>query len=780
MSTVAKFDQREASVVVIGGGIGGCCVAYHLADLGLKNVLLLERSMLSSGTTWHSTGNMETYRDDPLIFEMVRYAAEIYPKLATKLKCDIGWRNVGRVMYTDNEERWQVLQTLPELGRARGIELELLQPRGLVDRLPIIAADELIGGIWVPSDARVNPTDAVMLFANAAKQRGVKIHSDCEVSRILMRDGVVQGVETKAGVIHCETVVVAAGMWSAEILRSSDLALPLYALEHQYIMTNSQGVDRNLPLFLSFDDHLYGREEVGGLMIGSLDDNAIPLSLSELPQNFSFALLSERWDQFEPYLQTAMRRFPTLRTATIKMLLNGPESFTPDGQMLLGPAPGMSGLYVSCGFNSNGMALAPAAGRYIAEWIVDGAPSADVAKLDARRFSAVQCDENYLRERVTEIPAYHCRLHAPGEDFTTARNVRCSPLHSQLAAAGAQFSPVAAWETPVWFTSSRDSAAGSWLDSVAQEAKAAAQAVLVVDRSTDVKILVEQPEAFECLVEKGSHLWPQSTLVRPLTGGVGEVEALVRRLPEATGRLLVTSSPDQSTRVLEWFRIVAKHASIAYSDVTGAYAILELLGPKRREFVDRLRSVLCAGLDDWQASRIDGAALSVHEDVLGGSTWMTMPTGAAERLWPHLVSVGKEFDLRAGGTFACEAIRIDRGIPTFGREASPARFVRELAPGAPRYTSEGGAAAPRTHRNGVLVPFSSSLPLLGFGGREAVLLRGDTVGEITSRVRLSGWPAALALGIVDLGVREEDGLEFVCDGKRWPLVRRQSKWDSSR
>ena len=779
MSTGEKFDQREASVVVIGGGIGGCCVAYHLADLGLKNVLLLERSMLSSGTTWHSTGNMETYRDDPLIFEMVRYAAEIYPKLATKLKCDIGWRSVGRVMYTDNEERWQILQTLPELGRARGIELELLQPRGLVERLPIISADELIGGIWVPSDARVNPTDAVMLFANAARQRGVKIHSDCEVSRILMRDGVVQGVETKAGVIHCETVVVAAGMWSAEILHASDLALPLYALEHQYIITNPQGVDRNLPLFLSFDDHLYGREEVGGLMIGSLDDNAIPLSLSELPQNFSFALLSERWDQFEPYLQTAMRRFPMLGTATIKMLLNGPESFTPDGQMLLGPAPGTSGLYVSCGFNSNGMALAPAAGRYIAEWIVDGAPSADVAKLDVRRFSAVQCDENYLRERVTEIPGYHCRLHAPGQDFTTARNVRRSPLHSQLAAAGARFSSVAAWETPVWVAPNEDSATGNWLDSVVAETEAAAQGVLVVDRSTEVKILVEHAAAFECLIAKGSHLWPPNTLVQPLMGVFHEVEALVCQLPEGAGSMLVTSSPDQSTRVLEWFRRVAKPAGIGYSDGTCAHAIFELLGPRRREFVDRFRSVLSAGLDEWKASQVDSAALRVHEDILGGSTWLIMPGEVADRLWPHLVAVGKEFRLRVGGTFAREAIRIGRGIPAFGREASPARFVRELAPGSARSACADAVAAPRTHRDGLLAAFSSSLPLLGFGGREAVLFRGDTVGEITSRVRLPGWPGTLALGIVDPGVREADGLEFVCGGKRWPLVRRQSEWDGA-
>ncbi len=386
-----------ARVVVIGGGIAGCSAAYHLAMLGVSDVLLLERSSLSSGTTWHSTGNMETYRHDALIFEMVQYAAELYPRIARESGNDIGWRNVGRVMYTDRAERWDVLRTLPELGRARGIDIGLLTPEEVFRRLPIISTNDLIGGVWIPSDARVNPTDAVMALAGAARSRGVKIRSDVPVLGIVTRDGIVQGIATPTGSVQCETVVVAAGLWSAEVLRGCGSALPLHALEHQYLITKPLGVDRNLPLFISYDDQLYGREEVGGLMVGSLDDHAIPLSHAELPRNFSFALLSERWNQFEPYMAIAMRRFPLLQTAGIKMLLNGPESFTPDGQMLLGPVPGTTGAYVACGFNSNGMALAPAAGRFVAEWIVEGAPSADVAKLDVRRFSAVQSTEAYLR-----------------------------------------------------------------------------------------------------------------------------------------------------------------------------------------------------------------------------------------------------------------------------------------------------------------------------------------------------------------------------------------------
>lgn len=778
MSPTTSLIESDVGAVVIGGGIGGCSVAYHLAELGLKGVVLLERSMLSSGTTWHSTGNMETYRDDPLIFEMVRYAADLYPRLAASLNSDIGWRNVGRVMYTDNEERWHLMRTLPELGRARGIDIELLKPSDIHGRLPIIAPDELIGGIWVPSDARVNPTDAVMMFASAAKARGVNIRSDCEVLGIRMQDGVVQGVETQAGPIDCGVVVIAAGLWSGQVLRNSGLKLPLYALEHQYIITNPQGIDRNLPLFISYDDQLYGREEVGGLMIGSLDDDAVPLSLSELPQNFSFSLLAERWDQFERYLQTAMRRFPALRTATVKMLLNGPESFTPDGQMLIGPIPGASGLYVSCGFNSNGMALAPAAGRYVAEWIVDGAPSADIARLDVRRFSEVQCDEKYLRERVTEVPGHHCRLHAPGADFSTARNMRCSPLHSQLAAAGAKFSSIAAWETPVWFTSGEGTVADTWLESVAAETEAAAKSVLVVDRSADIKILVEDAAAFGRLLGNGGPLWPRNTLLQPLTGRFSDIEALVRLLPWPRGRLLLTATPDQGTRVLEWLRRVAVPAAVTYTDVTCTYGMLELLGPKRAELVNRARLASHAGRS--RTEEADEATPCIYEDALQRSMLLTMPGGVLGRLWPHLVSVGRELAMRPGGHFACEAMRIACGFPAFGREATPARLVAELIYGGRAGASGDVAPAPRTHRARVLAALSSSLPVMGFGGKEAIVLREMTVGELTSRVRLPGWPAALMLGLVEPGVWEERDLELVCEGGKWPLVRRTSEWQQGR
>jgi len=764
----------SARAVVIGGGIAGCSAAWHLASLGVRDVVLLERASLSSGTTWHSTGNMETYRPDPVIFEMVRYALETYPRIAAESGQDIGWRSVGRVMYTDRENRWESMRSLPELGMARGIEIELLTPAQVQQRLPIIATEQLLGGVWVPSDSRVNPTDAVMAFAAAAKARGVAIFQDVPVTGIDLRNGTVQGVITANGTITCDTVVVAAGLWSGDLVGSCGIQLPLHALEHQYLITQPLGIDRNLPLFLSLDDQLYGREEVGGIMVGSLDDSAIALSTRQLPQNFSFALLSERWPQFEPYMATAMRRFPVLQSAGIKMLLNGPESFTPDGQMLLGPVPGATGLYCACGFNSNGMALAPAAGRFVAEWIVEGAPSVDVAQLDVRRFGAAQTSEAYMRERVTEIPGYHCRIHAPDADYATSRDVHRSPLHDELAVAGARFAAVNAWERPLWIATSSD-----WATVVAAEFAAAEESVLLVDRSADAKHILTGSKVDEWLTGNVTTALPSvksAAVLTPLLGRQGQIEALVRTVRwEETSAMLV-AGPEQSTRVPEWLRLAVLPPEIHWQDVTNEYAMLELHGSRRGALLSALGARSKAVAPCW----IGAVSVSVRDDAANDSTLLITPREGASHLWQSLLAVGETFGLRVGGHWAQEAVRIQRGIPGFGREATPNRLAAELGGQmlAASVAARAGANPAGNHRKRVLRAFSSSIPALGFGAQEVVLQKGRTVGELTSRVRLPGWPGALVLALLDPDSWNGNAVETVAAGRRWPLVPRPTPWSA--
>ncbi len=774
-----------ARVVIIGGGIAGCSAAYHLTKLGVTDVLLVERASLSSGTTWHSTGNLETYRDDPLIFDMVRYAAATYSNLHLESGQEIGWRNVGRVMYTDKAERFDFFRTLPQLGAVRGVEISLLTPAEVAQRLPIISAEGLVGGAWVPSDARVNPTDIVMAYARVAKAAGARFAQETQALEIITRQGRVCAVRTDHETVACETVIVAAGLWSAEVVKSCGLGLPLHPLEHQYIITKPvAGIARTMPLFLSYDDQLYGREEVGGLMLGSLDDRAVPVSPAELPRTFSFSLLNERWEQFEPYLATAMRRFPVLQHAEIKMLLNGPESFTPDGQMLLGPVPGADGLYTACGFNSNGIALAPAAGRFLAEWIVEGAPSADVGCIDVRRFAPIQNETGYLRARVSEVPSYHCRLHQAGDDYTTARNLRCSPIHSDLLAHGAHFMGVAGWERPAWYES--NFTARSPMHGVAAEYTAGRNTVLIADRSSDAKFtLVGEPTADWLSAHMdGSFSGDEATMrLTALTGTHGEIEGLVRLVRlHATGWLVI-AEPEQETRVREWLRKASLPSSIRQTESACDWAAFELVGPHRE--------ALLAATTEVTGEDSEGAAFIrtpkrprkaiVREDISNESTLILVPVDQAVRVWQALLAAGTRFGLRLGGHFSREALRICAGAPGFGREATPAVCAQDLFASSRRsdFTLLRTAAAIQTHqgrKRSNVAAFSSPLLLNGLGGRDAVLNDGRVVGEITSRICLPGWRETLLLAVLRSEPTTHESLQILASGRLGPLIPRATRW----
>jgi glycine cleavage system aminomethyltransferase T len=594
-------------------------------------------------------------------------------------------------------------------------------------------------------------------------------------------------VITEESTIACEVIIIAAGLWSGDLARSCGLSLPLHALEHQYLITKPFGVARDLPLFLSYDDQLYGREETGGLIVGSLDDNAIPVATADLPRDASYCLLNERWDQFEPYLATAMRRFPALRIAGVKMLLNGPESFTPDGQMLLGPIPGATGVYAACGFNSNGMALAPAAGRFIAEWIVEGAASADVTALDVRRFSAVQATKYFIRERVTEIPGYHCRLSAPDADYQTARGIRRSPLHESLAAAGGHFASINGWERALWCD--QGDADSAWADAVALEFGGAMQDVLVVDRSADTKLLLTGRGAGAWLDVAAPALLNGRALTgdsevghRLLPGDFGQIEAYARVLLSDPNRCLMTVSPDQDARLREWLRRAELPASVQTLDLTAAYACLEFSGPRRTALMDALTEAaeIKATGAGVAVNRLAGsAAVEMREDSVNDTTLLTIPSDCAHYVWERLIASAATFALKVGGHFAQEAIRISRGVPAFGREMTPAMLAHQFCAARRAAATRTFIAAPQTHRLRVLAAFSSTMTSLGFGPREVILGAGGAVGELTSGVRLPGWSRTLSLGLLDPEHWQGGSVDVVTEGRRWQLDPRPTSWGSA-
>jgi 4-methylaminobutanoate oxidase (formaldehyde-forming) len=743
-------------IVIIGGGIGGLSAACHLALAGARHITLFEAGELSSGTTAHSTGNMETYRADPVLFEMVRYAAEFYPRLALETGRDIGWRVVGRVMYTDVEARWDEFTTLPELGRALDIDIELLTPTALERRLPIIDTHGLLGGVWIPGDARVNPTDAALAAAARARSLGVRILPRCPVGHVEIEGDRVRAVSTPNGRLECEVLVLAAGLWSGEVLRGSGLALPLQALEHQYLITRPLGIDPQLPLFLSYDDALYGREEVGGLIIGSLDAHAIVPPRAALPPPGSGSLISERWSQFEPYLARALERFPALRAGPVKMLLNGLEGFTPDGRMVLGPLPGVRGIYAACGFNSNGMALAPAAGRHLAEWIMHGAPSLELSALDARRFSAAQYAEDYVRERVSEIPSHACLMPALEHDYRTARNRRLSPLHHPWRAAGAHFKPVNEGERAAWLGAGLEP-----LEAVAAEVAAAGTGTLAIDRSLDTRVSLSGPGAVSWLESHARVLHraaPGQLSLVALDDGRGHLAALVRLSVHHQDACLLDAAPEHAMRLSEWLRLCLP-GSLSCRDCTADRAALELHGPTRHALLKRVLAEGAAGAHE--PSKLDAPAVQILEDPLADSTMILFPRTMASERWISLERLGRRHGLRPGGHLAEEALRIERAIPAFGREVGIATRIEEL-----EWPLRSRVRA-----------FSSPAPDLGFDADQLIVAAGGRVGQVTSRVRLPALPVGYLLARMHDDSRQNAqsrsaSLKTLIAGRWWPLTPR--------
>src|SRR5215813_10734122 len=537
----------HARVVVIGAGVVGASVAYHLAQRGCSDVVLLERAKIGSGTSWHAAGNMETYRADPLIGEMVRYAVELYPRLEAETGQALGWRRTGRVMFTHLPERMAQFRGLPALGRARGIEIELLSPRQVAERLPIVSDTGLVGGVWIPSDGRINPTDLAKAFARGARMRGLRVVENAPVVGMTACNGRIDSVTTGAGTVRCEAVVIAAGLWSPQLGAMIGVRVPLHAVQHCYLLTKPiDTVTRDMPLFLSYDERLYGREDVGGLLIGFFDTKAIPVAPADLPRDFSFGLLDGNWDQVEPNMAIALERFPVLQRAEVRTLINGPESFTPDMQMLLGETPAVRGCFLATGMNSSGIALSAAAGRLTAEWILEGRPSLDATRLDIRRFAESQSARAYARDRASEVVTHMCRRATADLDFDKARMIRRSPLHGQLAAAGATFTTVVGWERPLWFGDA---------EHVAAEIAAAESDAALFDRSSDAKLRLEGPKA-ETLLRKlcGAvvDLAIGGVVTAPMLNARGGIEALptIARLgPES---FLLLAGPEQITRLTSW------------------------------------------------------------------------------------------------------------------------------------------------------------------------------------------------------------------------------------
>jgi 4-methylaminobutanoate oxidase (formaldehyde-forming) len=733
---MSEAFPTQAQVVVIGAGVTGCSAAYHLTRLGVKDVVVIERNQLGCGTTWHSAGNITLLESLPAAMALYRRTRDTIPELEKEAGQSIGWRNCGRVVLARSEARLDDLRRIRSLGRVIGVDIEIIDPAEVKRKFPLMRTDDLVGAAWSPGDGRVNPTDITSAYMRVARQRGARLVEETKVTGFAIESGRVTGVETDKGRIACESVVLAAGLWSRRIGAMAGVGVPLHAVEHFYVLTKPiEGVTPDLPVFRDPDALIYGREEVGGLLVGCFDRNAKPLSLDTLPEDFAFGLLPEDWDQFAPYMPGAIERIPALETAEIRTLLNGPESFTPDGLPLIGPAPGLAGFWVAAGMNSSGI-TSSASGAVVAEWLVEGEAEIDTTAMDIRRFAPVQCGERFLKARVSEMPSFHFDIHGPGHDFKTGRGLRRSPLHERMAAAGAVFSAAAGYERPVWFETGT---AEGWDACLGEELAAAATGVALFDLSSMTKLALTGPDASAVLAGLAGGPVPEGLAAGAImTNDRDGIEAAPMVLPWEGGHLLL-DLPEQTVRLPDWIahnRLAGSRC--ACTDLTGGLALICLQGPPAGALLSAA-GALWDGMTAGQSRSVEIGYATARLVCLGagdGSWLLILPAEMAVCAHDALVLAGNGLGLRHAGHLAAEALRLEAGRPTWGLDFGPTVSAAEI-----------GLAPPAERRRALRTfsfPASGSKPM----GAEPILKDGVPVGLTSSAAWLPASGLALVMGLV--------------------------------
>ena len=593
----------QAQVVVVGGGIAGASTAYHLAKLGCTDVVLLEQGKLTCGTTWHAAGLVGQLRANRNATRMSRYGIELYSTLEAETGLATGWKQCGSLNVAKTPERLKLLKRQMARARSFGIEFEFITPAEAGKIYPLLRTDDLSGAVWIPGDGKANPTDLTQSLAKGARMRGARIFEDTKVIGVIVEDGAIAGVRWRnaedEGELRCESLVNCAGQWARAFGEMAGVAVPLFAAEHFYIVTKPiAGVRPDLPVMRDPDGFIYYKEEVGGLVMGGFEPVAKPWNVPVIPDKFEFQLLPEDWDQFEILMTNAIHRTPCLETAEIRMLLNGPESFTLDGNFILGEAPEVRRYFVCAGFNSAGIANAGGAGRLIAEWVIGGEAPIDLWDVDIRRFAPFHTNRRHLADRTAETLGLHYAMRWPREELATVRPLRRSPLYDRLRAKNAVFGSKLNWERANYFLP-----AGArpplptldtpgWLPFVLDEQRATREDVVVFDQTSFGKFVLTGRDALQLLQRLCANDIdvPLNRMVYTAMlndrGGFESDLTITRLAPD---RFFILTGSAQATRDADWInRHRREDEFAALVDVTSAYSVLSVMGPKSAALLGRL------------------------------------------------------------------------------------------------------------------------------------------------------------------------------------------------
>ncbi len=496
---------KTAKAVIIGGGIIGCSTAYHLAKLGWSDTVLLERKKLTSGTTFHAAGLVGQLRSNANITQLLGYSVDLYNMLEAETGLSTGWKMNGGLRLACNDERWTEVKRQATTAHSFGLDMQLLTPKEAQDLWPLMDIGDVVGAAFLPTDGQANPSDITQALAKGARMAGARILEDTKVISIETENGKVKAVETEQGRIECEVVICCAGQWTRDLAATVGVNVPLVSVEHQYMVTEQiDGVTANLPTLRDPDRLTYYKEEVGGLVVGGYEPNPIPWAIDGIPKGFHYTLLDSKFDHFEQLMELVLGRVPALETAGIKELINGPESFTPDGNFILGEAPELKNFFVGAGFNAFGIAAGGGAGMALAEWVHRGEPHMDLWPVDIRRFGRPHFDTDWVRTRTLEAYGKHYTMAWPHEEHSSGRPCRKSPLYEQLKAEGACFGEKLGWERPNWFADLNSGEAArdeysfgrqNWFDAVGREHRATRETAALFDQTSFAKFSMKGPDA---------------------------------------------------------------------------------------------------------------------------------------------------------------------------------------------------------------------------------------------------------------------------------------------
>lgn len=676
----------QTEVVIIGGGIAGCSIAYHLTKLGINDVVLLERKQLTCGTTWHAAGLIGQLRNSRQMTELAKYTSELLYELERETGQATGFKQNGSISLALNDGRFEELKRGASMAKNFGLDVQVIGPSEVQQLWPMLNLDGVVGGVFLPKDGQANPTDITQAFAKGARMRGAKIYEHAKVDKLLVENGRAVGVQTEHGVIKAKTVVLAAGMWSRELAAQVGVSIPLHAAEHFYIVTEAvTGLPSNLPVLRVPDECAYYKEDAGKILLGAFEPVAKPWGMQGISEDFCFDALPDDFDHFEPILTSATHRVPALEHTGIKTFFNGPESFTPDDRYLLGETAEVKDLFVACGFNSIGIQSSGGAGKALAQWIHDRRPPMDLSDVDVRRMHPFQGTRSYLHDRTTETLGLLYAMHWPFRQFDTARDARRSPLHDRLIAAGAVMGELSGWERANWYAPPGSSAQyeyswgpQNWSANSAAECRAVRDAVALFDQTSFAKFMVQGPDATRVLnrisvseldVPVGKMVYTQ--WLNP-QGGIEADLTITRTGPETY--FVVTAGATQ-TRDFSWLiRHIPHDARCVATDVTSSMAVLSIMGPQARALLEKASGEdlsnesfpfatsreIQIGYARVRASRIT---------FVGELGWeLYIPTEFAVHVYDHLTNVGKPFGLTLAGYHAMNSCRTEKGYRHWGHD----------------------------------------------------------------------------------------------------------------